>query len=585
MTIPGFEFIHCDRTHKRGGGVGMLISEKLKYTTCKKISSAIVENECITIELELRSHEKCIISSMYRPPNVNIDSFQSCYNSLLCEMAKRKPKAILVGLDHNLDFLKCATHRGTNQFIQHNLDFNLIPTITRPTRITKNSATLIDNIIVSQSLCGSYLSSVLIDDISDHMPTACVIKSLKRAKKDPVVITSRDTRPRNLSALKNHLQSYDWSTNLAGKDVNHCMTKLQNKVTSEMDLCIPLVTRTISPKHVRREPWLTASLMKSIEKNKKHYCRAIRNKDNLTIRTHYLAYNKILRKSLKLAKQEFHREKCREYQQNTKKLWQLINRVSGHLNDKSSTIDCITIDGVKQYHGSLISNSLVSYFANVGQKFAEKIPKSSKSIKSYLEALQSNGQTLFFNPCSSQEILSLVKQLPTKRSSGVDNVSNILLKELIPYLCEPLCLVINLSLESGVFPDLMKLAEVVPLYKGKSRDLETNYRPISLLTTMSKVMEKVVYNRVYDFLIKTGQICDTQYGFRSNHSCEHAVAQLVGTVLKNLENKRTTISVMLDLSKAFDTIEHAIMLQKLELYGIRGTCMEWFKSYLQHRQM
>ena len=162
-----------------------------------------------------------------------------------------------------------------------------------------------------------------------------------------------------------------------------------------------------------------------------------------------------------------------------------------------------------------------------------------------------------------------VADLPAKQSSGSDNISNVLLKELIPYLCEPLCILINKSLESGVFPNLMKLAEVVPLYKGKSRDQETNYRPISLLTTMSKVMEKVVYKRVYDFLTSTGQICDTQYGFRSKHTCDHAVAQVVGTILKNLENKRTTVSVMLDLSKAFDTIEHWIMIQKLELYGVR----------------
>ena len=131
----------------------------------------------------------------------------------------------------------------------------------------------------------------------------------------------------------------------------------------------------------------------------------------------------------------------------------------------------------------------------------------------------------------------------------------------------------------------MKLAEVVPLYKGKSRDLETNYRPISLLTTMSKVLEKVVYKRVYNFLTSTGQICEKQYGFWAKHSCDHAVAQIIGTILKNLENKKSTITVMLDLSKAFDTIEHHIMLQKLELYGVRGTCLNWFKSYLANRQM
>ena len=138
---------------------------------------------------------------------------------------------------------------------------------------------------------------------------------------------------------------------------------------------------------------------------------------------------------------------------------------------------------------------------------------------------------------------------------------------------------------TSVFPDLMKLAEVVPLYKGKSRESETNYRPISLLTTMSKVMEKVVYKRVYQFLTDTGQICETQYGFRSNHSCEHAIAQVVGSVLKNMEMNKSTIAVMLDLSKAFDTIEHSIMIKKLELFGVRGVCLEWFKSYLKDRLM
>ena len=137
-------------------------------------------------------------------------------------------------------------------------------------------------------------------------------------------------------------------------------------------------------------------------------------------------------------------------------------------------------------------------------------------------------------------------------------------------------------MQIGIFPDIMKMAEVVPLYKGKSRENETNYRPISLLTTMSKMMEKVVYHRVYQFLTNTGQICETQYGFRSNHSCKHAIAQVIGTILKNLESNKSTITVMLDLSKAFYTIEHSIMIQKLKLFGIRGVCLEWFRSYLEN---
>ena len=267
------------------------------------------------------------------------------------------------------------------------------------------------------------------------------------------------------------------------------------------------------------------------------------------------------------------------------KLWQLINKVSGKSNDKSCSIDCLSVNGIREYSGTQIANTLAKYFANVGKNFADKIPSPSRLISNYLELLQKNSESLFFTPSTSEEIKKIITGLPSKRSCGSDNISNVLLKELVPNLSAPLSMIINQSMCTGVFPDLMKLAEVVPLYKGKSRESETNYRPISLLTTMSKVMEKVVYKRVYRFLTDTGQICEMQYGFRSNHSCEHAIAQVVGSVLKNMETNKSTIAVMLDLSKAFDTIEHSIMIKKLELFGVHGVCLEWFRSYLKDRQM
>ena len=174
--------------------------------------------------------------------------------------------------------------------------------------------------------------------------------------------------------------------------------------------------------------------------------------------------------------------------------------------------------------------------------------------------------------------------MPNKSSSGHDNISNILLKEIIDQLAPVLEEVFNKSMMLGEFPTLMKLAEVVPLYKSKEHFLETNYRPISLLTTMSKVLEKIVYQCVYSFLQDTGQIYDNQYGFRANHSCEHAIGQVVGSLVKNMENQLYTVCILLDLSKAFDTIEHRILLSKLELYGIRGNALSWFESYLTDRK-
>ena len=182
--IPGYTIYRGDRHLKKGGGVAILASCKLRCTQCNDFSSKISESECITIAVTLRIGNTCLVSSMYRPPNSDTSMFLASYNSMLCAMKKEKPSNIIIGLDHNLDFLKSTKHGPTNDFIEANLDFGMIPTVTRPTRITKTTATLIDNILVSQNLCGTYVSNILVNDISDHLPSICVLKNLTTSKKN-----------------------------------------------------------------------------------------------------------------------------------------------------------------------------------------------------------------------------------------------------------------------------------------------------------------------------------------------------------------------------------------------------------------
>ena len=290
----------------------------------------------------------------------------------------------------------------------------------------------------------------------------------------------------------------------------------------------------------------------------------------------YKTYNSTLRKIIRRAKSTFYKDKCKEFKTQTKKLWRLINKIAGKKNDKSNLIEYLKIGGIQTYNATKISNSFAKYFSEVGKKFADKIPAPLKSITDYLRMMGNHTKSIFLLPTEENEIRKIAFELPTKSSSGYDNVSNVLLKEIMEDIVEPLSFIFNHSMQSGEFPDSMKLAEVIPLYKSKEHYLECNYRPISLLTTISKILEKIIYKRVYDFLVENCQLYENQFGFHSNHSCEHAIGQTVGTLLKNMENKKNSVCVLLDLSKAFDTIEHSIMLQKLELYGIRGTALTWF---------
>ena len=329
--------------------------------------------------------------------------------------------------------------------------------------------------------------------------------------------------------------------------------------------------------------------------NERHYKIQIRNNcafTNLGLEKkipenhdRYKRYRDALRKIKRRCKIDFYNKQCERYKRNSKQLWTTINEVCGKNNDKSCTVSYITINGIKQYDSNKISDEFAKFFATVGERFSLKTPQSKYDIEHYLSKINRNPQSIFLSPCTEFEIKKLISSLENKKSSGHDGISNILLKDLSSVLAHPLYIIFNQSISTGCFPSIMKQADVSPLHKSGDIHIIDNYRLISLLITISKILEKIVYKRVYTFLNTTNQIYNSQYGFRSKHSCEHAVSELVGNILKGKENNMHTISVFLDLSKAFDTLEYSTLFRKLEIYGIRGNALDWFKSYLTDRTM
>ena len=179
---------------------------------------------------------------------------------------------------------------------------------------------------MSQNLCGSYISSILISDTRDHLPTVCVLNSLITTKREPMVAKSRDTRLRNISALKRHLLDHDWTKDLNDSSPSTNMEKIHSTLSTFIDHCLPYKERLIKYKHIRREPWLTASLKNSIDRNKKLYVKMLRHECSLE---KYKTYNHKLHKFIRHAKSKFYSDMCYEYRCQTKKLWGLINEISG----------------------------------------------------------------------------------------------------------------------------------------------------------------------------------------------------------------------------------------------------------------
>ena len=187
-------------------------------------------------------------------------------------------------------------------------------------------------------------------------------------------------------------------------------------------------------------------------------------------------------------------------------------------------------------------------------------------------------------PTDPQEIIKILKELKPKQSTGHDNVSTHFLKQISNNISTPVSILVNKSIQSGTFPDTLKLAKVIPIYKAKAKDNMSNHRPISLLPALSKILEKVVHRRLYHFLEQQNILYTNQFGFRRKHSTIDAVTKFITDVVQSFEHKQSTLAVYLDLSKAFDTMDHNILHNKLEHYGVRGLSLDWFISYLRNRK-
>ena len=590
VNICGYDLLRCDR-NRNGGGVACYIRQNINYNK-KDIFPDSIEN--IVVDILLPKTKPFTVCTLYRPPVQY--NFVDDINDNFDKLSPESTDIFILGdmniniLKNGVNFLKRTTCLNGSTPIETILkkyktfcsSFSLLQIINSPTRVTSNTSSLIDHILTNAN--DKISNSGVIDvGLSDHQLIFCTRKLLKTKFNFHKKIKCRSFKNYNSEIFIQRLRESNFSNYSCFNDINEAYNDFSAKLLSAINKSAPLKERRIKNNN---EEWFDGEILDAIltrDKVLKKFKKTKLPADELCYKqSKYFLQNLILNK-----KKTFFGDKLKETIGRPKELWKNLRDLGlpKTVSTTSATI-CLKSNDTLSFDLQKNVEIFKDFYSSLADSLLKKLPNAPlKFDKTFFSACYQKFEknNFKFSKTSVEHVQQLLMDINPTKSAGIDNISGRFIKDGASILSLPITQICNLSIKLSSFPTRCKIAKLKPIFKKGSKTDPQNYRPISLLPLISKVIEKVIHDQTQSYLSENDILYKYQSGFRSNHSTNSCLVYLTDLISKGFDSGLYTGMILIDLQKAFDTIDHEILLEKMIYLGFSDQTIKWFRCYLSNR--
>ena len=481
---------------------------------------------------------------------------------------------IIIGGDFNFDCKKRNICKPVKRFGNLMSESSLTQVIKENTRITEYSRTQIDLIFTSRPEL--YVSGVLHVGFSDHSAVFAVRKLHRMKPPPPRSIETRNYKRYDKDAFVQDLNNVPWPliSRSSCDDVDSSWDTFKILFNDVANSHAPTMKVRLRSREI---PWVTPDIRQlMIERNIIHK-KAIKTNKELSW-SEFKRLRNLVTLKLRKAKQRYYSNHLKENEGNQKETWKSLKDLLGNSKKSDSVTTNLTSEEKR-----VKSSNFNHFFVNVARNLTSAYASAGQCFRRWLRPTN-HSEKFTIRDITVAETRKALKELKPRKATGLDGIPSRLLKDAANVLAGPLTEIFNMTVGQGKIPKEGKKAKVIPVHKSGPRDDPENHRPISILPVVSKVLERLIHGQLSAYLKRMNFLCENQSGFRRNHSTATAVTHFTDNILTNIDKGLITGTVFIDFSKAFDTVEHDILLNKLEHYGVCSQSLRWFKDYLHERK-